>query len=115
MLYNELDVMEYAVTMEDEMFNDEVLIDDIMSELEETSRIIMPLHKLCTSNIDATISDIHLTVFTDNTDTEVYQGIARYFPYDWESGVTDYSIYNIDNNVYIDAWCVFDTWRDITI
>ena len=35
MLYNELDVMEYAVTMETEMLEDEALIDEIMSVLEE--------------------------------------------------------------------------------
>lgn len=114
MLYNELDVMEYAITVEDKMLNDEILIDDIMSELEETSRIIMPLHKLCTSNIDATISDIHLTVYTDN-DIEVYQGIAKDFPYDWTYSVVDYSIYNIEDTVYIDAWCMFDKWRDMEI
>ena len=35
MLYNELDVMEYAVTMETEMLEDDLLIDEAMSELEE--------------------------------------------------------------------------------
>lgn len=115
MLYNELDVMDYAVTMETEMLEDEELIDTIMSDLEEENQTIMPLYKLCTSNIDATINDIHLTVYSDDTDIEVYQGIAKDFPYDWDYGVADYSIYNIGNTVYIDAWCVFDKWRDIEL
>lgn len=37
MLYNELDAMEYAVTMEAEILEDETLMDEIMSELEEES------------------------------------------------------------------------------
>ena len=35
MLYNELDVMEYAVTMETNMLEDEKLIDIIMNDIEE--------------------------------------------------------------------------------
>lgn len=35
MLYNELDTMDYAVTMETKMLEDETLIDEVMSELEE--------------------------------------------------------------------------------
>ena len=37
MLYNELDVMEYAVAMETEMLEDDQLMDEIMSELEENN------------------------------------------------------------------------------
>ena len=35
MLYNELDVMDYTVAMEAELLEDDLLIDEVMSELEE--------------------------------------------------------------------------------
>lgn len=115
MLYNEMDIQDFEVAVETALLEDEVLMDEIMRELEEEATTIMPLYKLCTSEVGATLSDIHLTVYTYDTDIEVYQGIARAFPYDWECGVADYSVYNIDNTTCIDVWCVFDKWRDITI
>lgn len=125
MLYNELDVMEYAVTMETEMLDDDALIEAELDEFMEWlysdddnnsyNDIVdiskSELWKLCNSNIDANFSTLTLTIF-DNCDNTVFQGLAMDYPYDWyDCNIADYHIYNIDNNVYIDVWATFTTWK----
>lgn len=123
MLYNELDVMEYAITMETEMLNDDILIEAELDEFmdwlysdDNTYDDVIDisksdLWKLCNSNIDANFSTLTLTIF-DDCDNTVFQGLAMDYPYDWyDCNIADYHIYNIDNNVYIDIWATFTTWK----
>ena len=124
MLYNELDVMEYAVTMETEMLEDDALIEAELDEFMEWlysdddnnhNDIIdiskSELWKLCNSNVDANFSTLTLTIF-DDCDNTVFQGLAMDYPYDWyDCNIADYHMYNIDNNVYIDIWATFTTWK----
>lgn len=118
MLLCELEPMEYAVTMEEAIIEDSYLFDDFFDyDIDEEPEEIehkQPLYKLLTSQLDASISEINLTVFTD-TEIQVYSGKANLYPYDYEAPVIDYHIYNIDNQVYIDAWCIFPKWRDIVV
>ena len=74
-----------------------------------------PLYKLLTSQLDANISEITLTVFTDDTDIEIYSGKANLYPYEYDTPIADYNIYNIGDKVYMDVWGVFPKWRDIEI
>ncbi len=122
MLLCELEPMEYAVTMEEAIIGDSYLSDDffdydIDEELEklEENEYKQPLYKLLTSQLDANISDIELSIFTDDDDIEVYHGKANNYPYDYDTPVIDYNIYNCCGKVCIDAWCMFPKWRDIVI
>ena len=119
MLLCELEPMEYTVTMEETMIEDSYLFDDFfdydIDKEMEVDGYKQPLYKLLTSQLDANISDIELTVFTDDTDMEVYSGKANLYPYDYETPITDYNIYNIGNTIYMDVWGIFPKWRDIVI
>ena len=124
MLINELDVMEYAATMEDLLLSDAFDDADVMTEAEAdefldwlyddtdiTDISKSDLWKLCNSNIDANFSSLMLTVF-DNCDNIVFQGIAMDYPYDWyDCKIVDYSTYNIGNTVCTDVWAEFTTWK----
>lgn len=92
---------------------DNILVNDaeLMSELEadiyeeiETNNYKQSLYKVLTSQIDADISEITLSVYIDNIDVKVYRGKADLYPYDYNTSIINYSIYNISNKVYIDAW-----------
>lgn len=109
MLINELDVMEYAATMEDLLLSDAFDDADAMTDIFDISK--SDLWKLCNSNIDANFSSLMLTVF-DNYDNIVFQGMAMDYPYDWyDCKIIDYSTYNIGNTVCTDVWAEFTTWR----
>ena len=124
MLYNELDVMEYAITMETEILDDEILLDDVMTEAEANEFINWlydetdvfdisgsELWKLCNSNIDCNFSNLNLIIY-DDCDNIVYEGIAMDYPYDWyDCKIVDYSTYNVDNKVYTAVWADFPKWK----
>lgn len=111
--------MEYAVAMEEAIVGDSYLSDDFfdydIDEEPEESEYKQPLYKLLTSQLDVSISDIDLSVFTDDDDTEVYHGMANKYPYDYDTPVIDYNIYNCCGKVCLDVWCMFPKWRDIVI
>ena len=91
--------MEWLYSDDDNNHND--IIDISKSEL----------WKLCNSNVDANFSTLTLTIF-DDCDNTVFQGLAMDYPYDWyDCNIADYHMYNIDNNVYIDIWATFTTWK----
>lgn len=87
---------------------------DIYEEME-ANKYTQPLYKLLTSQLDANKSDIILTVYTDDTDIEVYSGKADKYPYEYDTPIADYNIYNVCGKVYMDVWGIFPKWRDIEI
>ncbi len=119
MLHCELEPMEYAVTMEEAIIGDSYLSDDFfdydIDDESEEAEYKQPLYKLLTTQLDANISDIELTVFTDDTEEEVYCGKANLYPYEYDTPIADYNIYNVCGKVYMDVWGVFPKWRDIEI
>ena len=110
--------MEVFDAMDEMLISDSELMAEIEAEIYEEMEVDdhkQPLYKLLTSQLDANISDIELTVFTDDADIEVYSGKANLYPYDYETPITDYNIYNIGNTIYMDVWGVFPKWREIEI
>ena len=110
--------MEVFDAIDDMLIADEELMSEIEAEIYEemeTNDHKQPLYKLLTSQLDANISEITLTVFTDDTDEEIYSGKANLYPYEYDTPIADYNIYNIGDKVYMDVWGVFPKWRDIEI
>ena len=104
MLNCEMDIFESIDNM---LMNDS----EFMSELEadiyeeiETNDDKLSLYEVLTSQFDADISEITLTVYIDNIDVKVYRGRADLYPYDYDTSVIDYSVYNMFGKVYIDTW-----------
>lgn len=115
MLYCEMDIFESIDVM---LMNDTELMAEIEADIYEesdTNDYVQPLYKLLTSQLDADISEITLSVYTDDTDIEIYSGKANLYPYEYDTPITDYNIYNVCGKVYIDAWGVFPKWRKIEI
>ena len=124
MLYEEMDVMDYMLTMETEMLDDDLLINEVMTEAEADEFIdwlyddtdvfdisTSELWKLCNSEITANFSTLKLTVYDDDFNT-VFSGIAMNYPYDWfDCRIDDYSFYNVGNSTHLDVWAHFDTWK----
>ena len=110
--------MEVIDAIDDMLMADEELMTEIEAEIYEeieANDYKQPLYKLLTSQLDANISDIELTVFTDDDDIEVYSGKANLYPYEYDTPVMDYNIYNCCGKVCVDVWCIFPKWRDIEI
>ena len=110
--------MEVFDAIDDMLIADEELMSEIEAEISEemeANEYKQPLYKLLTSQLDANISEIILTVFTDDTDIEIYSGKANLYPYEYDTPIADYHIYNIGDKVYMDVWGVFPKWRDIEI
>lgn len=110
--------MEVFDAVDDMLMADDELMAEIEAEIYEEMEANdhkQPLYKLLTSQLDANMSEIILTVFTDDTDEEVYSGKANLYPYEYDTPVADYNIYNVGSKVYMDVWGVFPKWRDIEI
>lgn len=121
MLYNELDVMEYAVTMETEMLEDEYLIDWIMSEIEQEKEEIDTdieiytaeneidknsfLYQICSNNGDCSFDKIFLIVNDVSFNAEIYSGLAKDYSYNWNITIDEYRLYNKNNKTFIEVWC----------
>ena len=72
------------------------------------------LYDLCADNVDVNMAKLNLTVFNSSDDI-VYRGRAIEYPYAWDDAdVWDYSIYNIENEVYLDGWCYFPIWNKLS-
>ena len=121
MLYNELDVMEYAVTMETEMLEDDYLIDWIMSEIEQEKEEIDTdieihtaeneidknsfLYQICSNNWDCSFDKIFLIVNDVSFNAEIYSGLAKDYSYNWNITIDEYRLYNKNNKTFIEVWC----------
>ena len=73
----------------------------------------MSIIELVNSNMDVNACNTWLTVYTDDSNIEVYQGNALEYPYE-DAPVWDYSMYNLDYmdcKVCIDVWATFPRWR----
>ena len=121
MLYNELDVMEYAVTMETEMLEDDYLIDWIMSEIEQEKEEIDTdieiqaaddeidkdsfLYQICNNNADCSFDKIFLIVNDASFNAEIYRGLAKDYSYNWSITVDSYRLYNENDKTFIEVWC----------
>ncbi len=104
MLNCEMDIFESIDNM---LMNDSELMAELEADIYEeieTNDCKQSLYEVLTSQVDADISEITLSVYIDNIDVKVYRGKADLYPYDYDTSVIDYSVYNIFNKVYIDAW-----------
>ena len=119
MFINGIDAMDYMVTMETLMLEDELLLDDVMSDLEIEnddfeSAIITGeintdslLYKLCNNNYDCNFDKINLIVMDISFNAEIYNGLAKQYSYNWNIEIEDYSIYNENNKVIVKVWCYY--------
>ena len=117
MFMNGIDAMDYMVTMETLMLEDELLIDDVMSDLEIEnddfeSAIITEkintdslLYKLCNNNYDCNFDKINLIVIDVSFDIEIYHGLAKDYSYNWNVVVDSYRIYNENGETFVEVWC----------
>lgn len=108
MLYNELDVMEYAVTMETALLEDDQLMDEIMAELEEENIDIDKnsfLYQICSNNADCSFDKIFLIVNDASFDVEIYHGLAKNYSYNWDIVIDSYRFYNENDKTFVEVWC----------
>jgi len=113
MFINGIDAMDYMVTMETLMLEDELLIDDVMSDLEienddfESAIIDTDslLYKLCNNNYDCNFDKINLIVIDVSFDIEIYRGLAKDYSYNWNIDIDSYRLYNENGKTYIEIWC----------
>lgn len=117
MFINGIDAMDYVVTMETLMLEDELLVDEAIADLEIEnddfeSAIITEeintdslLYKLCNNNYDCNFDKINLIVIDISFDIEIYHGLAKDYSYNWNIDIDSYRLYNENGKTFLAVWC----------
>lgn len=123
MLYTDMDMRDFEVTVETALLEDETLIDLIMSELEEEEEEEANneieeeeeanneidknsyLYQICSKNWDCPFDEIFLIVKDASFGVEIYNGLAKDYHYNWNITIDSDWIYNENGKTFIEVWC----------